>query len=185
MDCPNNGNFKCVSCDEGYQLFPNNRCSYRKCQCFNGSGSQGVDCPSNGAFHCSSCNFGYYLSGIECLENVCTCSGGTGAVGPGCPGNGQEFCTACNNGFSLQSNLCVQDSPAEDVNVVNDFLQTVGVDNSDKEVAITLYWTTSCDMDLHVVEPDNEEIYYAHMCNNEGTACLDVDMSSMLDKKRV
>ena len=31
-------------------------------------------------------------------------------------------------------------------------------------------------MDLHVVEPDGEEIFYGHMCNREGTACLDIDM---------
>ena len=31
-------------------------------------------------------------------------------------------------------------------------------------------------MDIHVVQPDNQEIFWGNMCNSQGTACLDVDM---------
>ena len=119
------------------------------------------------------------MSNNACPENQCTCSNGVGATDTTCPTHGTEFCISCNSGYTLTGNQCIADNQPtqEEVNEVNNFLNSVGVDNSDKEVAITIYWQQNCDMDLHVVQPDGEEIFYGNLCNNQNTACLDIDMT--------
>ena len=58
---------------------------------------------------------------------------------------------------------------------VNNALSDAGVDNSNKQIAVTLVWEVACDIDIHVLEPNGNEIYW----NNKGPTAdsgeLDVD----------
>lgn len=60
---------------------------------------------------------------------------------------------------------------------LNNALSDAGVDNSMKQIAVTLAWDRVCDLDLHVFEPSGEEIYYANS-NSAQTGSLDVDAGS-------
>merc|ERR1712048_515607 len=50
-----------------------------------------------------------------------------------------------------------------------------GLDNSEKEVAVTLVWQRNCDLDIHVFEPSGFEIFYGNMSSEYGN--LDVDIT--------
>jgi len=55
-----------------------------------------------------------------------------------------------------------------------DTLGDVGVDNSNKQVAVSLLWEHECDLDLHVFEPNGEEIFYDNL-SSANTGSLDAD----------
>jgi hypothetical protein len=61
---------------------------------------------------------------------------------------------------------------------VYDALDSAGVDNSVKEIAVTLVWDVYCDLDLHVYEPDGTEIAYYNRGPTANTGTLDVDAST-------
>lgn len=49
-----------------------------------------------------------------------------------------------------------------------------GIDNSNKELAITLVWQTECDLDLHVTQPDGFEIYFLEDSSEHGFLNQDI-----------
>ena len=105
LDCPNDGDAKCASCDTGYYL-SGNECALKTCTCSHGTAATGSDCPNDGDAKCASCNIGFFLSGNECALKTCTCSNGVEAKGGACPTHGSEKCISCDAGFFLNGNEC-------------------------------------------------------------------------------
>lgn len=46
------------------------------------------------------------------------------------------------------------------------------------DVTISLAWDTEDDLDLHVILPNREELYFGHDVSDDGNCCLDVDMNA-------
>jgi len=68
----------------------------------------------------------------------------------------------------------VAPTPAGTADVVN-ALAAVGVDNSDKQLSITLVWYVNCDMDIHAWQPDGTHLYWENKGPLSSTGRLDVD----------
>jgi hypothetical protein len=64
-------------------------------------------------------------------------------------------------------------------NAVADALLDAGVDNSDKQLAMTLVWFRDCDLDIHAFQPDGAEIYYSNEGPLSSTGRLDTDTSQV------
>ena len=58
---------------------------------------------------------------------------------------------------------------------VADALAAEGIDNSDKQLSLTLVWDKDCDLDIHAIQPDGSEIYYGNQGPLPSTGRLDVD----------
>ena len=52
------------------------------------------------------------------------------------------------------------------------------VDNSEKQLSMTLVWYADCDMDIHAWQPDGTEIYYSNRGPHPSTGALDYDTTS-------
>ena len=50
-----------------------------------------------------------------------------------------------------------------------------GVDNSDKQLALTLVWYRDCEMDIHAYQPDGDRIYWGNSGPLPSTGRLEMD----------
>ena len=194
-NCDSHLSEKCASCNAGYYLndffgyLNNGICSLNQCTCQNGVRDT-ENCETNLSEDCDSCNTGYYLNDGFCTERACTCENGSGTVGEQCITDGDEVCAACDAGYELISGLCdVYELPASTTDLpttteiyssieyvsppqqeeVDDALIEAGLDNTEKNLAVTLIWQDrSCDMDLHVIEPSGFEIYWETVVSPSG-----------------
>ena len=94
---------------------------------------------------------------------------------PGGPGaRSNLFCNS--NPVSLTTTQ-LPTTTDEDLGVIDQILIDQGIDNSNKEVAVTLAWDRVCDLDVHVFEPSGFEIaWYNSVSPNTGS--LDIDAGS-------
>ena len=78
----------------------------------------------------------------------------------------------CDAGFRPSDDGSCEEIPIDQVLLDN------GSENSNADVAVSLYWETDCDLDVHVIEPSGFEIYYNAM--DSGHGFLDNDIIGVL-----
>lgn len=87
-------------------------------------------------------------------------------------------CTETHTGENCEEQVTTTTLPPTTTNAqqreVFDLLIDEGVNNSDKNIAVTLIWNHNVDMDLHVFEPDGFQIWYEEPTSPSGGE-LDVD----------
>lgn len=83
-----------------------------------------------------------------------------------------------NNCVDFETTTTAAPTPAGNAAVV-DALADVGVDNSVKQLSVTLVWERNCDLDLHVYQPDGVQIAYFRKGPLSSTGRLDADSSSV------
>ena len=81
---------------------------------------------------------------------------------------------ACSSGF-YGTNCETAYTPPDGLGDVINALTTIGVDNSHKQLSITLVWNTDCDLDLLAEQPDGTEISYANLGPHPSTGRMDND----------
>ena len=136
-DCPENGSYKCESCDFGYHLNEQTKtCDQNVCVCRNGRETVGPACHEHNARVCAAdgCDDGFkhvidatnnQLSKCldtncetagqhfdddrnECVQNTCTCLNGTPETGTNCDRHQSEECDVCDAGYQREGFRCSQ-----------------------------------------------------------------------------
>lgn len=80
--------------------------------------------------------------------------------------------------FYFGTNTQAKPTPAGGADVDN-ALAELGVDNSDKQLALTLVWYRNCQMDIHAYQPDGTQIFWDNSGPLTSTGRYDVDSSSI------
>jgi len=125
-----------------------------------------------------TCACAQYYAGTNCetatpchvfpCQNGATCSDSVGSF------VFSTYSCACPTGFTGKD-CDIDSSTAQEV---EDALAAAGVDNSLKQIAVTLVWDVACDLDLHVYEPSGTEIYYSTPGPTADSGTLDTDAGS-------
>ena len=106
LDCPKNGDKKCIACNDAGTQFVLNADKFvcdPICKCKHGEPVNTGDpaCKKAGDEVCRVCAFGYHLPGGKktgvCEENKCKCDKKQGlpALGPQCAKHGAPYCLSC------------------------------------------------------------------------------------------
>lgn len=111
-----------------------------------------------------------FISAIEAWRNA-NPGQFSPVTNPVCPAH---TTSQMNNCVDFVTTTQAAPTPAGNADVVN-ALADVGVDNSDKQLSMTLVWYTDCDIDIHAWQPDGTEIYYSNEGPLSSTGRLDAD----------
>lgn len=83
--------------------------------------------------------------------------------------------TACAGAAFDIGNAMIEYASSEEANIEDEVnLADGALESGYGSVKVTLTWDTTGDLDLHVIDPDSEEIYWAHTTSASG-GILDVD----------
>lgn len=113
-NCEDDEDYKCQSCDNGYELIgiagqEGTECTPIKCTCHHGAGVTNGGCNDSADHRCQldGCNNGYVFdSDDEQCKPTCNCINGIDIFYTQCSSLGANECGSCNYGYGLDGLKC-------------------------------------------------------------------------------